>query len=78
MKRKEFIKVYSLVSISKDIKIRKVFYSKKEVFTMPIAKCLMCHKHTFKYKYTGKCTSCGAGVMTKAQAKTKKTKKKRV
>ena len=45
---------------------------------MPVAKCLMCNKKTFKYKYTGKCTHCGAGMMTKAQAKAKKAKKKKL
>lgn len=42
---------------------------------MAITKCLMCNKNSFKYTYKGKCKSCGAGVMTKAQAK-KKAKKK--
>ncbi|MBI2103073.1 hypothetical protein HYT55_04490 [Candidatus Woesearchaeota archaeon] len=45
---------------------------------MPVCKCLLCGKNAFKFAYKGKCTSCGAGVMTKAQAKSKKTKMKAV
>ena len=75
MKKRGFIKVYSVV-INTKYKRKKNILPQKEAFTMPITTCLMCHKHTFKYKYTGKCTSCGAGVMTKAQAKAKKAKKR--
>lgn len=41
---------------------------------MAVCKCLVCGKDSFKYVYKGKCASCGAGVMTKAQAKVKKAK----
>lgn len=44
---------------------------------MAVAKCVMCSKNAFKYTYKGKCTSCSAGVMTKAQAKIKKAKMKK-
>lgn len=44
---------------------------KKEVLSMPVAKCLVCSKNSFKYSYKGKCSSCGAGVMTKARAKSR-------
>ncbi|MBI4152406.1 hypothetical protein HY495_01735 [Candidatus Woesearchaeota archaeon] len=44
---------------------------------MALCKCLMCGKNSFHYTYKGKCTGCGAGVMTASQAKAKKAKMKK-